>query len=341
MTTFKNRVFGCVIVKSINSNYNADFSGQPRTLPNGVVYATDKALKYAVRHYVRDMYSDKSDELKSETKVFYYTRKNATENPLTLDQTFKFFFADFPKKTVVKENKKGKKEGDESGDETKKKQEPKTEVVIDKEKMLKQLMSFWDVRVFGCTYAGETNISVHGSTQPNHGVNIWRENNIFSQQIKSAFANEEGAEMTTLGRQSRLQEGHYLHHFSVNPKNIEGRGGNLSITDISILKDALRKGVTYYDSAAKAGTDNEFLLWVKLTETSKTVLPNFSTLVKLEKDANNKTVVDLTDFAKVFENNKADIEAVEVYYLPQSVELKGEPTEKITKFDLTSGTKIN
>ena len=35
MTEFKNRVFGCVAVKAINSNYNADFSGQPRTLPNG------------------------------------------------------------------------------------------------------------------------------------------------------------------------------------------------------------------------------------------------------------------------------------------------------------------
>ena len=25
--TFKNRVFGCVVIKSVNSNYNADFSG--------------------------------------------------------------------------------------------------------------------------------------------------------------------------------------------------------------------------------------------------------------------------------------------------------------------------
>ena len=38
MTEFKNRVFGCVAVKAINSNYNADFSGQPRTLPNGKVF---------------------------------------------------------------------------------------------------------------------------------------------------------------------------------------------------------------------------------------------------------------------------------------------------------------
>ena len=49
--TFKNRVFGCVVIKSVNSNYNADFSHQPRTLPDGSVYATDKALKYRSELY--------------------------------------------------------------------------------------------------------------------------------------------------------------------------------------------------------------------------------------------------------------------------------------------------
>lgn len=34
MAEFKKRVYGCAIVKAINSNYNADFSGQPRTLPD-------------------------------------------------------------------------------------------------------------------------------------------------------------------------------------------------------------------------------------------------------------------------------------------------------------------
>ena len=42
---FKNRVFGCAIIKSVNSIYNADFSQQPRTLPDATVNATDKALK--------------------------------------------------------------------------------------------------------------------------------------------------------------------------------------------------------------------------------------------------------------------------------------------------------
>ena len=48
MAEFKKRVYGCAIVKAINSNYNADFSGQPRTLSDGIVYATDKAFKYSI-----------------------------------------------------------------------------------------------------------------------------------------------------------------------------------------------------------------------------------------------------------------------------------------------------
>ena len=57
MAEFKKRVYGCAIVKAINSNYNADFSGQPRTLPDGIVYATDKAFKYSItlipQHYYK------------------------------------------------------------------------------------------------------------------------------------------------------------------------------------------------------------------------------------------------------------------------------------------------
>ncbi|MBN1414323.1 MAG: type I CRISPR-associated protein Cas7 [Bacteroidales bacterium] len=328
MTTFKNRVFGCVIVKSINSNYNADFSHQPRTLPNGVVYATDKALKFAIRHYIRNTYTDITNERNSQQKVFYYTRKNENGNPLTLDQTYKTLFGDFPTKEIEKEKKK-KDVGTEKSKEK----------IIDKNALRNNLLSCIDVRLFGCTYAGETNISIHGTTQPNHGVNIWRENNIFSEQIKSSFADGEDAEMTTLGRQSKLQEGHYLHHFSVNPKNIESAFHSLSDDDIEKLKEALRKGVTYYDSASKAGTDNEFLLWVKLDENSKTVLPNFRNLVLLDKK-DGKIEIDLSGFTKVFNKNKEQIKEVEIYYLPESIKITDEPAEKTKKFDLTSGTEI-
>lgn len=70
---------------------------------------------------------------------------------------------------------------------------------------------------------------------------------------------------TTLGTQFKLQEGHYVHHFSVNPGNLDELtefvdNGRLTGEDIAKLKEALRCGVTYYDSSSKAGTENEALL---------------------------------------------------------------------------------
>ena len=135
MADFKNRVFGCAVVKAVNANYNADFSGQPRTLPSGTVYATDKAFKYTVKNYIKDVY-DKE-------KVFYFKSLNDKLNPLSLDETYKKYFKDYPK---VKDKIK--------------------------QEVAKNLLSCIDIRLFGATFAGETNISVHGPVQVNHGVNV-------------------------------------------------------------------------------------------------------------------------------------------------------------------------
>lgn len=292
---FKNRVFGFVVIKAINSNYNADFSGQPRTLPNGKVYATDKALKYTVRNYFKDIYPSK--------RVFFFKRLNTKNNPISLNEAYVNMFGDFPK---IKEKKKE---------------------VVDKKTVLKNLISCIDTRLFGATFAGETNISIHGTTQINHGVNIWAEGNIYSEQITSPFSNksddpdaEKG--MTTIGRQSKLEEGHYVHHFSINPKNLEEivsheKEGTqtLSENDIKLLKEGLRKGATYYDSAAKAGTENEILFYVELNEISKLVLPNFTEMVKVsDSKKNGKRYFDLADIKTELKKYPNDIAKCEIYY---------------------------
>ena len=45
------KVYGLIGVESKLSNWNADFTGNPRSMTNGVIYGTDKALKYAIRNY--------------------------------------------------------------------------------------------------------------------------------------------------------------------------------------------------------------------------------------------------------------------------------------------------
>lgn len=315
MTAFNNRAFGCVLVKSINSNYNADFSHQPRTLPDGVVYATDKALKFAVKHFLKKEYASE--------KILYFKNLKSDFIPMSLEEAYAAM--NFQNKNMDKKDVAG------------------------------NLLSCLDIRLFGATFAmkskdGNVAISIHGPVQINHGINIWKENNIFSEQIASPFRNpdekSEEKEATTLGRQSKLQEGHYLHHFSINPKNLsnvtKAAGENaqsLSEEDITKLKTALRFGVTYYDSAAKAGTDNEALIWVLLIENSKRVLPNFSQLVKIDKK-DGKVVYDLKALTTVLTDNDSEIEAIEIYYLKESVALENAPTSKTKKYDLNSGNEI-
>ncbi|MCK9210174.1 MAG: type I CRISPR-associated protein Cas7 [Prolixibacteraceae bacterium] len=307
--TYSKRIFGAAIIKAINANYNADFSGQPRTLPNGVVYATDKALKYAVKNFLKENYLSE--------KVFYFKRFNEEFIPYSLDDAF---VAAFP----------------EHKDEK------------DKKIIAKDLLSCIDIRLFGATFAkkSKTNnvaISVHGPVQITHGVNIWHENNFYSEQIMSPFRNpneaSEDNSATTLGRQSRLHEGHYLHHFSVNPKNLEdvvslaGKDvKDLSGDDIAKLKEALQKGVTYYDSAAKAGCENELLIWVTLKENSKLVLPNFTQLMKMSKEkADGKVQLDLSELKAVVDRNSSDVESIEIYRNQASIEVKNAPQSAVIK----------
>lgn len=291
---FKNRVFGCAIVKAINSNYNADFSGQPRTLPDGTVYATDKAYKYTIKNFFKVVYP-------SET-IFYFKTLNENMNPISLDETYLKYFGEYP----TGNNKK--------------------QVVSSK------LLTCLDIRLFGATFAGKNiNISIHGPLQINHGVNIWHENNIFSEQITSPFSNKSNDPdsergMTTIGRQSKLQEGHYLHHFSINPGNLSeikelvGEEGQvLSNDDIIKLKAAMRQGATLYDSASKAGTDNELLFWVQLNVDSKLILPNFTDLVKvLPEKKEGKTIFDFEKVCQLLSKYGSEIESIDLYINEQS-----------------------
>lgn len=296
MTTFNNRVYGAAIIKSINSNYNADFSGQPRKLPNGTVYATDKALKYSIRNYWKDALGE---------RIFYFKSLSEEMSPRTLDETYNLHFGDS-------------------------KEKDKTKLRLE---VLGNILKCLDVKLFGGTYAGKTNISIHGTCQITHGLNKFAENVIYSEQIMSPFrnSNEASAEstMTTLGSQSRLQEGHYVHHFSVNPKNIEDdvtrvKSEGLTDSDISKLKEGLRKGATYYDSAAKAGTENELLLWIQLKPESKVVLPSFVSLI----DINEEKEIDLSKVSALLseEHIKSEIEKIEIYYNKSNTKVLNEPT---------------
>lgn len=300
-TAFTNRVFGCVIIKSVNSNYNADFTHQPRTLPDGTVYATDKALKYTVRNHLKKAYPGE--------KVFYFKTFNAELQPRTLDENYEQYFGAYAKEKDAQLRRS----------------------------IAKNLFECIDVRLFGGTYAGKTNLSIHGPMQLTHGVDAYRKGTIYSEQIMSPFRNPGASSaestMSTLGTQSKLSEGHYVHGLSLNPHNISdlvnlSGGQTLTDDDIEKAKRALTNGATLYDSAAKAGTENELMLWVQLKPGSMLVLPSFVGLVKVGEDR----VIDLTEVTLVLDRPSVaeQIEKIELFYDSTATKVTGAPANAIT-----------
>lgn len=310
-TAFENRVFGCVIVKAINANYNADFSHQPRRLPDGTVYATDKVLKYSIRNYFSKRYT--------EDKIFYFKSLSEEMQPRSLDETYENFFGDL------------------------KKVEGKNKSLEMRKTALSNLLTCIDVRLFGGTFPYEkANLSLHGPVQITHGVNRYKEGIIYSEQISSPFRNSndksENSLQTTLGTQFKLREGHYVHHFSVNPGNLKEfaklvDAPGILTEDIEKLKQGLMHGATFYDSAAKAGVENELLLWVELNPKSMLVLPSFVELISVDVDPADpaKRVIDLSKVTAALSKPHVQeaIAKIEIFHDAAITTLAGAPANAV------------
>ncbi|MDI6804787.1 MAG: type I CRISPR-associated protein Cas7 [Bacteroidota bacterium] len=423
-TEFKNRVFGCVILKSINSNFNADFTHHPRTLPDGVVYSTDKALKYAVKDYFRKHLND--------NRLFYVKRFDDKMNPKTLNETYKDIFGNYPKAPIEKyslfffdgetvtgvlpEKPKKKQvtdffksleedsplkkysasiakltskdvayakesevntEGLESecyfhlnknkqimkieGDlEELKELSEKLDLDltggVNKFEVLGKLLTCCDIRLFGATYAdgiGKVNISIHGPVQINHGVNRYMDtqgnvmNEIYTEDILSPFTTDKTKQMSTIGNQTNLKEGHYVFHFSINPKNTEelykkvnDNSLFLSNEDIQKLKEAFNNSVTALDSSRKIGTENEATVFVQLIDGSKKMLPSFTELVNIKRNG-EKVEIDCSLVHQSLQKIDADVMNVEVYYNPINTVLIGlDKVGKIKHFNILNNEEI-
>lgn len=254
---FKNRVYGVQIIKSKNSNYNADFTGAPRTLPDGNVYATDKVDKFNIRKYL-----GRNDD----SIIFTKTTFRDDVKPRTLLETYEYHFGKLSEHNRVQ--------------------------------IVKNLLTKLDVRLFGATFApkGDSvkgkNISIHGPVQISYGVNRYqklKDSGMFTDQIGSPYASKTVADQTTLGSQTRSQEAHYFHHYSINPKNLSGYVNqfyNLIIDDIKDFKKEIKE---------KAEKKTEL---------------NLEKVIKLKEFYgfdDDFTKVDLDKFGKLLENKKDDI----------------------------------
>ncbi len=327
---FKNRVYGCVVVKAINANYNADFSGLPRRLKSdGSFYATDKSFKWLVRNYIKKNYS-------SEKVLFtkHFHEKIETNN---LKDSYNKIFSDNELKEITDKTKK-----DDNN----------------KDKVFKNLTQCIDVRLFGATFTPDgakgNNISIHGIVQINHATDLYKKGRVYTDEILAPF--------TAIGSMSKATEAHYIHNFSVNPKNLSSwenafekeekseKDNNdgadkkeepfrmLSNEDIIILKNAFNNSATFYDSHSKAGVENELSIYVTLNENSTLTLPSFAQFIDFHKENKKEYLKDTFDLTKLMSYLKkydSEIECIEVYAIEELLNvICGAEDDKIKRCDL-------
>ena len=133
------RVYGILGISSIMANWNADFSGYPKTTSDGTTFGSDKALKYPMKkmweNQGKPVIYIKSLCLKADKKG------EAVLIPRSLKERYEYVFG-------IKEESKDNKE------------------------ILKNLFQAVDVKNFGATFAESgSNISITGAVQIGQGFN--------------------------------------------------------------------------------------------------------------------------------------------------------------------------
>lgn len=320
MSKMNKRVYGVLGISSVMANWNADFSGFPKTTTKGQFFGSDKALKFPMKK----MWEEAGEKV---LNIKSFTVSKPDKNgavflvPRTLKERYEYIFG-------VEDMKKDK----------------------DIKVILKNLFSAIDVKNFGSTFAeADANISITGAVQIGQGFNLYngsetQEQNILSpfKDPKAAEKNKEGkdAKNSTLGIKIVSDEAHYFYPFVINPKvydNFEQLGVTEGYTeeDYQKFKEAALKGTTSFATNSKVGCENEFGLFI---ETEPTLyLPNMDKYVAFTKGVEKNTIQ--VKAKELLHDVKDRVLSVEIYYNSHTTEIVSD-IEGVKYFDIFTGKEI-
>ena len=300
------RVYGVIGIKSIMANWNADFSGYPKTISTGEVFGSDKALKFPMKK----MWENEGE------KVLY----------------IKSLKADKGKKDEVKVRPKSLKERYEEIFEIEDLKKEK-----DSKQVLTNLFNAIDVKNFGATFAEEgNNIGITGAVQIGQGFNKYEDTQAQEQQILSPFRDSkakekskdgEDASSTTLGTKIVSNEAHYFYPFSINPlvyKSYIDMGVTNGYTqeDYKKFKEVALVSATAFNTNSKIGCENEFAIFIETD--NQLYLPDLAQYITFEKE--EKDIITL-GFDELLNSLGDDILNVEIYYNPNKLKINANITK--------------
>ncbi|MBM7614505.1 type I CRISPR-associated protein Cas7 [Alkaliphilus hydrothermalis] len=292
------RVYGVLGIVSRMSNWNADFTGYPKTTSNGDVFGSDKAFKYPIKK----MWEQQGKKvLYIKSMKFNEPKKGETELiPRSLKERYEYIFD-------VEDLKKDK----------------------DTRNVITNLFTAVDVKNFGATFAEEgNNISITGAVQIGQGFNKYDETHAEEQQILSPFRDaskkegknnedKEEAKSSTLGTKIVSDEAHYFYPFAINP-TVYDEFKSLDLTegyteeDYMSFKKASLVAATSFSTNAKLGCENEFALFIE-TEIDL-YLPDLSQYITFEKREGKNIITINCD--ELLNELQERIYNIEIYYNP-------------------------
>lgn len=297
----EKRVYGVIGISSIMANWNADFTGYPKTTAEGDTFGSDKALKYPMKKMWENN-GDKVLYIKS-LKFSEGKKGEVTLVPRSLQERYEYLF-ECKNLKDIKDNKE----------------------------VITNLFKAIDVKNFGATFAeAGKNISITGAVQIGQGFNKYKDTNPEEQQILSPFRDsskdgkkesESEAKNSTLGSKIVSNEAHYFYPFTVNPCAYNGYV-ELGVTegyteeDYEKFKEAAIVSATSFATNSKVGCENEFSLFI---ETDKDLyLPNLSEYIEFEK-GEDKNLIKIT-CDELLNGVKEKIKSIEIYYNPYKLQI--------------------
>lgn len=284
------RVYGVLGISSIMANWNADFTGYPKTISTGEIFGSDKAFKYPMKKQW-DNNGEKVLYIKS--MILSKDKDAVSLVPRTLKERYEYLFG-------IEDLSKCK----------------------DVSEVLKNLFTAVDVKNFGATFAeAKMNISITGAVQFGQGFNKYPESEAQEQQILSPFKDgtDADAKNSTLGTKIVSDEAHYFYPFVINPHAYDefvklGVTDEYTEGDYLQFKDTSLSSATAFATNSKEGCENEFGLFV---ETEPTLyLPNLTEYIEFKKGKDKNTIsIHLRD---LLEDVKSKVLNIEVYYNPHT-----------------------
>lgn len=295
------RVYGVVGIGAHMANWNADFTGRPKTISDGTIFGSDKALKYSIKN----LWVNQGE------KILYF-------------------------KSYIIHEKGGDKAKLQPKDLVERYEEVFGAKLIDKtpsKEVLQNLFSALDVLNFGATFAvKKQNISLTGVVQIGQALNKYADTEVEIQDILSPFRNPEkkDADASSLGKKIVSDEAHYVYPFSVNPNHYDqyipllDEFEGYSTEAYEKLKGGLLYGATALNTNSKSGCENEVALFITCQENSNLYLPELDAYVHVTKNDNNQVVYDFNDLGQLLAPVQDDIESIELFYNPHKIIIQWE-----------------